>query len=62
MPVPRKSTNALRRAVQKLYHAYHAGQGTCLLKYEAAAVYKVLATLPEKLKQDVEQKEPVEPE
>jgi hypothetical protein len=61
MPVPRKATNALRRAVQKLYNAYQTGQGACLLKHEAAAVYTVLATLQEKLKQDVEQKEPVEP-
>jgi predicted signal transduction protein with EAL and GGDEF domain len=61
MPVPRKATNALRRAVQKLYNACQTGQGACLLKHEAEAVYKVLAALQEKLKQDVEQKEPVEP-
>jgi len=54
MPIPRKSSHDLAKALLKLKKATETNQGACLLKHEAAAVY---AELLEKLKPDEETKD-----
>jgi hypothetical protein len=42
MPVQRKNTDDLGRAIAKLKKASETNQGACLLRYEAAAIYEEL--------------------
>jgi len=42
MPVQRRTTDDLGRAIAKLKKAAETNQGACLLRYEAAAIYEKL--------------------
>lgn len=51
MPIQRKNTNDLERAIAKIKRASEINQGVCLMRNEAAALYE---ELQRKTKQDDE--------